>query len=201
MSKEEFDALVLRAQEILGASKTFLLSPKERPYLAPAIYALREVPRLNLGTFGVDTSWRMYYDPESVVAWNDVEGIAAIMEHEVWHLLRDHPGRAQAASSAPSSTSRRVKSDRSSRQSSSAPSLGTRRSSTTSSSSTTPRGAHPNRRHLRLLAARMVAHGGRGKVLKESRCLLKRAKAVVHVNQASVAAVGAAESPSRTQER
>jgi hypothetical protein len=45
MSKEEFDALVLRAQEILGASKTFLLSPKERPYLAPAIYALREVPR------------------------------------------------------------------------------------------------------------------------------------------------------------
>jgi predicted metal-dependent peptidase len=97
MSQEEFEDLVRRAQEILGASKTFLLSPRERPYLAPAIYALREVPRLNLGTFAVDTSWRMYYDPESVVAWNDVEGIAAIMEHEVWHLLRDHPKRAQIA--------------------------------------------------------------------------------------------------------
>jgi predicted metal-dependent peptidase len=94
-SAEEYQALLSKAEELLNSSRTYLLSPGQRPYLASAVFAMRWIPRLGLGTFAVDSSWRMYYDPEAVVVWNDVVGIAAVIEHEVWHLLRNHSERAK----------------------------------------------------------------------------------------------------------
>lgn len=66
-----------------------------RPYLAQALFALTPVAAPGLGTFAVDNRWRLYMDPERLNEW-DVEGMAAVLVHEVGHVLRDHAGRAKA---------------------------------------------------------------------------------------------------------
>ena len=45
-----------------------------------------------LGTFAVDPAWRLYVDPAVLSTWS-VEQVAAVLVHEVWHLLRDHAAR------------------------------------------------------------------------------------------------------------
>jgi predicted metal-dependent peptidase len=45
-----------------------------------------------LGTFGVDRHWRIYYDPD-VAERMQVMTLAAVIYHELLHLLRDHAGR------------------------------------------------------------------------------------------------------------
>jgi len=50
-------------------------------------------PLPGLGTIGVDRHWRLVYDPATVVTWT-VPEVAGVLYHEVWHLLRDHAGRA-----------------------------------------------------------------------------------------------------------
>jgi predicted metal-dependent peptidase len=92
----EYKQMLKQAEEKLRAARTHLLSPQQRPYLGAAVWALRWIPRPGLGTFAVDDSWRMYYDPECVVI-NEVEAIAVVIEHEVWHLLREHGARAKVA--------------------------------------------------------------------------------------------------------
>ena len=49
-------------------------------------------PAAGLGTFAVDPAWRLYVDPAVLGVWT-VEQVAAVLVHEVWHLLRDHAGR------------------------------------------------------------------------------------------------------------
>jgi predicted metal-dependent peptidase len=74
-----------------------LIAPYARggkPYLASAAMALTFVRRPGLGTLGVDSSWRLYYDPDEIIYW-PVDALAAVIEHELWHLLREHHRRAQ----------------------------------------------------------------------------------------------------------
>lgn len=61
------------------------------PYLSAALWALQPVETKGLKTLGVDKWWRLYYDPD--LTW-DVPGLATVLYHEVNHLLRDHPSRA-----------------------------------------------------------------------------------------------------------
>ena len=69
---------------------------RQQPYLAIALHSLQVRWVKDYGTFGVDQWWRMYVDPARVDEW-DVPEIGAVLLHEVWHLLRDHHARAEAA--------------------------------------------------------------------------------------------------------
>ena len=64
-----------------------------RPYISHALFAITTRPLPGLGTIGVDRHWRLVYDPATVVTWT-VPEVAGVLDHEVWHLLRDHAGRA-----------------------------------------------------------------------------------------------------------
>lgn len=67
---------------------------RERPYLTSALWALNPVERKGMGTLAVDKWWRLYFDPAVVTKWNADE-LMAIIYHEIGHMLRDHPGRAE----------------------------------------------------------------------------------------------------------
>ncbi len=69
-----------------------VLLAKKRPYLAAAAWALQPIARPGLDTLGVDMYWRLYYDPVVLIEW-PVDGIEAILYHEICHLLRDHADR------------------------------------------------------------------------------------------------------------
>lgn len=69
---------------------------RQQPYLAIALHSLQVRWVEGYGTFGVDRWWRMYVDPARVDEW-DVPEIGAVLLHEIWHLLRDHHARAEAA--------------------------------------------------------------------------------------------------------
>ena len=84
------DPAILHLQYARG----HLLSSTNAPYLATAAMALQFVPRADINTMAVDGSWRLYYNPDKIVYWS-VEGLAAVMEHEIWHLLREHAERAR----------------------------------------------------------------------------------------------------------
>jgi len=66
----------------------------DQPYLSAALFALTPVAVPQLGTFAVDRHWRLYVDPVRCDEWS-VEEIAAVLVHEVHHVLRDHAGRAE----------------------------------------------------------------------------------------------------------
>ena len=69
----------------------------ELPYLAAAMFGLHTVPTEDLPfrTMAVDTRLRLYVDPGFVDA-HDVDELAAVLVHEVFHVLFDHASRAQA---------------------------------------------------------------------------------------------------------
>ena len=67
-----------------------------RAYFAPALFRLVPVQTDLIGSMAVDKNWRLYYN-ESWVATHTVEENAALVIHEVGHLLRDHEGRKKAA--------------------------------------------------------------------------------------------------------
>jgi predicted metal-dependent peptidase len=75
--------------ERIAAARLFLAN--HRPYLSVALWSLMPKPIEGMGTFAVDKYWRLYYDPQ--LDW-DVQTTAAVLYHEVFHLLRDHAGRA-----------------------------------------------------------------------------------------------------------
>ena len=66
---------------------------RARPYMASALYALRLVESPRVPTMSVDRHWRCYLSP-TFVASRPEEEIAALLVHEVSHLLRDHAGRS-----------------------------------------------------------------------------------------------------------
>ena len=76
--------------ENLQAARLRLSS--DRPYLSAALWALKAVEKPGLGTLAVDKYWRLYFDPQ--VPW-PMEELSGVLYHEVNHLLRDHPGRAE----------------------------------------------------------------------------------------------------------
>lgn len=73
-----------------------LVAAERAPYFMHALFAAAPVAAPGLGTFAVDGSWRLYMDPDLLVGegrW-DSATVAAVLLHEVGHLLRDHAGRA-----------------------------------------------------------------------------------------------------------
>lgn len=71
-----------------------LIAARRFPYLARALFALRPLAAEGLGTFAVDASWRVYIDPEQLLVWTPGE-TAAVLVHELAHVLRDHAGRSR----------------------------------------------------------------------------------------------------------
>jgi len=72
-----------------------LVAAHRCPYLASAVFAMTPRWRSGLGTFATDARWRVYVDPACFERWT-VDEAAAVLIHEVHHLLRDHCGRAEA---------------------------------------------------------------------------------------------------------
>src|SRR5262245_54866896 len=71
----------------------------QRAYFGPALFALVPVKTDLIASMAVDTQWRLYYN-DAWVAKHSVEENAAVLIHEVSHLLRDHEARRRAASAA-----------------------------------------------------------------------------------------------------
>lgn len=75
-----------------------LVAAERAPYFMHAMFAAAPVAAPGLNTFAVDRSWRLYMDPALLVGaarW-DSATVAAVLLHEVGHLLRDHAARAAA---------------------------------------------------------------------------------------------------------
>jgi len=70
------------------------IAANKRPYLALALFALTPLERHGLETMAVDSKYRLYYDPVVLVKWNR-EQVAAVLIHEVSHVLRKHSIRGQ----------------------------------------------------------------------------------------------------------
>ena len=68
----------------------------QRAYFAPALFNLIPVKTDLIASMAVDAYWRLYYN-ESWMATHTVEENAALLIHEVSHLLRDHEARKKAA--------------------------------------------------------------------------------------------------------
>lgn len=72
-----------------------LVAVESAPYLAHALFSVRPLAAVGLATFAVDAHWRLYIDPATLTEWGpQVSG--AVLVHEVFHLVRDHAGRAAA---------------------------------------------------------------------------------------------------------
>jgi predicted metal-dependent peptidase len=68
----------------------------QRSYFAPALFSLIPVETDLIATMAVDKHWRLYYNDRWLDA-HSVEENAALLIHEVSHLLRDHETRKQQA--------------------------------------------------------------------------------------------------------
>lgn len=68
----------------------------QRAYFAPALFNLIPVRTDMIASMAVDTRWRLYYN-DAWLANHTVEENAAVLIHEVSHLLREHEARKQAA--------------------------------------------------------------------------------------------------------
>ena len=71
----------------------------QRAYFAPALFNLIPVKTDMIGSMAVDSRWRLYYNDEWLTG-HTVEENAAVLIHEVSHLLRDHEARKHAAAVA-----------------------------------------------------------------------------------------------------
>src|SRR5688572_29356423 len=68
----------------------------QRAYFAPALFNLVPVKTDLIASMAVDAYWRLYYI-ESWMATHTVEENAALLIHEVGHLLRDHEESKKSA--------------------------------------------------------------------------------------------------------
>jgi predicted metal-dependent peptidase len=68
----------------------------QRAYFAPALFSLVPVKTDLIASVAVDTRWRLYYNEEWINA-HSVEENAAVLIHEVSHLLREHDARKHAS--------------------------------------------------------------------------------------------------------
>jgi predicted metal-dependent peptidase len=67
----------------------------QRAYFAPALFNLVPVRTDQIASMAVDSHWRLYYN-DAWLAEHTVEENAAVLIHEVSHLLREHEARKQA---------------------------------------------------------------------------------------------------------
>src|SRR6185503_13790830 len=68
----------------------------QRAYFAPALFNLIPVKTDMIASMAVDSRWRLYYN-DDWLAGHTVEENAAVLIHEVSHLLREHGARKDAA--------------------------------------------------------------------------------------------------------
>jgi predicted metal-dependent peptidase len=68
----------------------------QRAYFAPALFNLIPVRTDMIASMAVDSRWRLYYNDDWLAA-HSVEENAAVLIHEVSHLLREHEARKNAA--------------------------------------------------------------------------------------------------------
>jgi predicted metal-dependent peptidase len=68
----------------------------QRAYFAPALFNLIPVKTDMIASMAVDSRWRLYYNDDWLAA-HSVEENAAVLIHEVSHLLREHEARKNAA--------------------------------------------------------------------------------------------------------
>ena len=68
----------------------------QRAYFAPALFNLIPVQTDMIASMAVDSRWRLYYNDDWLAA-HTVEENAAVLIHEVSHLLREHEARKNAA--------------------------------------------------------------------------------------------------------
>src|SRR6187455_2494042 len=68
----------------------------QRAYFAPALFNLIPVRTELIPSMAVDAHWRLYYN-DAWLAAHTVEENAAVLIHEVSHLLREHEARKQAS--------------------------------------------------------------------------------------------------------
>jgi predicted metal-dependent peptidase len=71
----------------------------QRAYFAPGLFNLIPVKTDLIASMAVDSRWRLYYNDEWLNG-HTVEENAAVLIHEVSHLLRDHEARKHAAAVA-----------------------------------------------------------------------------------------------------
>lgn len=59
------------------------------PYLAMPLSRLALIAKPGMGTMAVSDKWQLFYDPAALERWG-LEASAAVVAHEVWHLVRRH---------------------------------------------------------------------------------------------------------------
>lgn len=62
------------------------------PYLMTPLARLALIAKPGIGTMAVSEKWQVFYDPATMDRWG-LDGSSAVLEHEVWHLLRFHHKR------------------------------------------------------------------------------------------------------------
>jgi predicted metal-dependent peptidase len=82
------------------AARLRALEPECWPALRMALMGLTIVPEPHCPTAAVDEWWRVYYNPEWFATIPPLSG-AAVVVHEVWHLLRFHGIRSRTVGVRP----------------------------------------------------------------------------------------------------
>jgi predicted metal-dependent peptidase len=90
------EVIAMDPDTALAFSAARMLAVTEAPYLAAALFAVTPLAAPGLGTFAVDSRWRLYLDPACFASWTPSQA-GAVLLHEIGHLVRDHAGRAESA--------------------------------------------------------------------------------------------------------
>lgn len=72
-----------------------LIASRAMPYFSTVLYNLIPVPKPGLGTFAVTKRGVLLWDPQKAEEWG-VDQCAAVLLHEIGHLLKGHADRAAA---------------------------------------------------------------------------------------------------------
>jgi len=97
-SGTKYSNILFRESNSLRKAK--LRAARQWKFCRNAIFSMRSVPVIGLGTMGVDKHWRLAYDP--VFVEEQAEGVlACIILHELLHLLNEHHQRFEDEASNP----------------------------------------------------------------------------------------------------
>jgi predicted metal-dependent peptidase len=87
----------LQAGERVSAAKLWLTAVEkgDAPYLSSALSTMPTVVTTEVATISADDRWRIYVNPEWV-GTVEIPELGGHLAHLVWHMLRDHAGRARS---------------------------------------------------------------------------------------------------------
>ena len=89
-SRASFAGRIAKLRVLARSSRRRGCAPSyQRAYFAPALFNWSRSKTDLIASMAVDAYWRLYYN-ESWMATHTVEENAALLIHEVGHLLRDH---------------------------------------------------------------------------------------------------------------